>query len=246
MDKRAGFGKGVAVFIPAYVWIDVWIVADDQDAVARYAQVQFQKVRTSFESELKSRKSILWIARASAAVSVNFDPRLRLLGGLRDDARAEKKKQNFHRYSCRKATLAKVHPESDRRGNNRDKWRHDLRKPASFKLTFVCEVTSDGHRLQLRKSNAVIGKKGEAPSLVDRDLGDHFPLVALQDFTSTQQAQFARLEHGFSQLLNFRAHSLKSRINCSVVHKSWTGMQKYLQHPREERDAGKVTALLPW
>jgi hypothetical protein len=105
MDKRAGFGKGIAVFVPAYVWIDVWIVADDQDSVARHAQVQFEKVRTSFEGELKSRKSVLRIARTGAAVSVNFDPRFRLLGGLRHDAHAEKEKQNFHRYSWRKATI---------------------------------------------------------------------------------------------------------------------------------------------
>jgi hypothetical protein len=99
MDKRAGFGKGIAFFVPAYVWIDVRIVADDQDPVARHAQVQFEKVRPCFEGELKSRKSIFWIARAGATVSVNFDPRFRLLGGLRHGTQAEKENQNFHRYS---------------------------------------------------------------------------------------------------------------------------------------------------
>jgi len=92
MDERAGFGKGITVFVPAYFWIHVRIVADDQDAVARHAQVQFQKVRTYFEGELKSRKSVLRITGSGAAVSVNFDPRFRLLGGLRHDAQAEKEK----------------------------------------------------------------------------------------------------------------------------------------------------------
>jgi hypothetical protein len=98
---------------------------------------------------------------------------------------------------------------------------------------------------QLRKANAIIGEKSETPALVDRDFGDRFPAVNIQDFTVAKQIQFVGPEESFSGALNFGAHSLNSWIDCSVVHKFQAGMQKYLQRLGAECDAGKVTALLP-
>jgi hypothetical protein len=66
--------------------------------------------------------------------------------------------------------------------------------------------------LQFRKSDAVVRGKGKAPTLADRDLGDHVPSVIIWDFTPVKQVQFSRLEQSFSRLLNFSAHSLHSGI----------------------------------
>jgi hypothetical protein len=97
-------------------------------------------------------------------------------------------------------------------------------------------------RRQFRKSNAVFGEKGKTPSLVDRDLGDRYPAVPIQDFASAQQVQLIALEQSLAGLLNFGAHSLKSGIDCVGMH----NLQKYCStraRSRWRKSNGIVTIL---
>jgi len=79
------------------------------------------------------------------------------------------------------------------------KGRHDLRKPDSFKQTLdPRKGFGRARRLQFRKSNAIVREEGKTPPLVERDFGDRFPLVPVQNFVSAEQVQFAGLEQSFS------------------------------------------------
>lgn len=72
--------------------------------------------------------------------------------------------------------------------------------------------------LQLRKPNAVVREECKTPTLIDRQIRDHFPALVFRERSSWKQAQFGRREHCFSQLLNFSPHFLQSGIGYSVKH----------------------------
>src|ERR1043166_1167221 len=109
----------------------------------------------------------------------------------------------------------------------------------------LCRSVGRIRELQLRESNGVVGEKGETPSLADRDLGHHFPAMAIRDVTAAKQIQFVGIEQRFTGSLNFGAHSLNSRIDGLVVHESAIRNAECLRRASAELHAEKVTALLP-